>query len=237
MSGRTIGTVSRESGITTRTLRHYDQIGLLTPSSRTDAGYRLYSDADIARLQQIRALQSLGYSLQEIGELIDRGLSVRDSLEQLLTATHARIRHEQWLLSRIAGVIALFDQQNVATIDGMLQLMKELSMVEQHYTKEQLETLAQRASNLGDEGMRAAEAQWSGLIDRVRQAKEKGLDPASPEVREMAAEWQSLIDAFTGGDPGISQSLDHVWQEEDAVAGFDTAEIGGLIRYLHSSNS
>lgn len=61
-----------------------------------------------------------------------------------------------------------------------------------------------------------------------------GVDPASQEVRAMAAEWQSLIEAFTGGDAGIRQSLDQVWQQEEQVAGFDAAEIGELIAYIHN---
>ncbi|MBX3072195.1 MAG: MerR family transcriptional regulator [Thermomicrobiales bacterium] len=237
MQYRTIGEVSRDSGLTVRTLRHYDEIGLLTPSARSDAGYRLYSDDDIARLQQVRSLQSMGLSLAAIGSVLDRGLAVRDSLEQLLSATDEQIRRQSALRSRIAGVIALLDQHDAATSGAMLQLIEELAKVEKHYTKEQLDTLAERAADLGDAGMRAAETQWTDLIDRVRTARESGIDPASPQVRAMATEWQSLIDAFTGGDPGIRASLGQVWQQNDDVAGFNAAEIRDLAGYLHSADS
>lgn len=66
-----IGELAKATGLTVRTLRHYDQIGLLRPEARTSGGYRLYTDAEVRRLQQIRSLQSLGFSLERIGTLLD----------------------------------------------------------------------------------------------------------------------------------------------------------------------
>ena len=59
------------SGVSVRTLHHYDQLGLLSPSARSPAGYRLYSDADIWRLQQVLVNRALGLSLEEIRKLLD----------------------------------------------------------------------------------------------------------------------------------------------------------------------
>ncbi len=68
---RTVGDVSQLAGVTVRTLRHYDEIGLLRPSGRTDAGYRLYAHEDLARLQEIIVWRQLGFSLAEIQQLLD----------------------------------------------------------------------------------------------------------------------------------------------------------------------
>jgi len=67
---RTIGAVARSAGINPRTLRYYERIGLLVPSARTDAGYRLYTDRDAGRLSFIRRAQALGLSLTEIADVI-----------------------------------------------------------------------------------------------------------------------------------------------------------------------
>ncbi len=67
----TVGDVARRSGVTVRTLHHYDRTGLLSPSARTEAGYRLYDVDDIARLQRILTYRELGFSLDRIGELLD----------------------------------------------------------------------------------------------------------------------------------------------------------------------
>jgi DNA-binding transcriptional MerR regulator len=68
---RTVGDVSHLAGVTVRTLRHYDEIGLLRPSGRTEAGYRLYAQEDLARLQEIIVWRQLGFSLAEIQQLLD----------------------------------------------------------------------------------------------------------------------------------------------------------------------
>jgi DNA-binding transcriptional MerR regulator len=68
---RTVGEVARLAGITIRTLHHYDNAGLLVPAGRSEAGYRLYADADLERLQQILAYRQLGFELEEIRELLD----------------------------------------------------------------------------------------------------------------------------------------------------------------------
>ena len=60
------------AGVTVRTLHHYDEIGLLSPSGRTSAGYRRYGDADLERLQQVRYYRELGFPLEEISAIIDR---------------------------------------------------------------------------------------------------------------------------------------------------------------------
>ncbi len=72
-----IGELAERTGLSLRTLRHYDEIGLLTPSGRTDGGFRLYTADDEARLLLIRRMKPLGYSLEAMGEL----LAVIDGLE------------------------------------------------------------------------------------------------------------------------------------------------------------
>ena len=68
--GMRIGELAHLAGINPRTLRYYERIGLLAPSARTEAGYRLYSDADADRLAFIRRAQTLGLSLAEIADII-----------------------------------------------------------------------------------------------------------------------------------------------------------------------
>ncbi len=66
-----IGELAKQTGLSIRTLRYYDEIGLLVPSHRTEADYRLYSEADIARLQQILSLRQLGFALKEICDCLE----------------------------------------------------------------------------------------------------------------------------------------------------------------------
>jgi DNA-binding transcriptional MerR regulator len=66
----TVGTLARMAGVTVRTLQHYDEIGLLTPSGRSEAGYRRYTSADVGRLQQILFYRELGFGLDQVGEAL-----------------------------------------------------------------------------------------------------------------------------------------------------------------------
>jgi MerR family transcriptional regulator, thiopeptide resistance regulator len=69
--GYTVGQVADLAGVTIRTLHHYDHIGLLTPSGRSDSGYRRYEHADLERLQQVLLYRELGFPLEEIATILD----------------------------------------------------------------------------------------------------------------------------------------------------------------------
>lgn len=65
-----IGELAERSELSLRTIRHYDEIGLLTPSGRSEGGFRLYTEDDFERLMLIRRMKPLGYSLEQMGELL-----------------------------------------------------------------------------------------------------------------------------------------------------------------------
>ena len=67
-----VGELARRTGLTVRTLHHYDEIGLLRPSLHTGSGHRLYTAGDVARLQQLVALRQLGFSLEDVRACLDR---------------------------------------------------------------------------------------------------------------------------------------------------------------------
>src|SRR5579871_1605575 len=67
-----VGELARRTGLTVRTLHHYDAIGLLKPSLHTESGHRLYTAADVARLQQVLSLRQLGFSLEQARDCLDR---------------------------------------------------------------------------------------------------------------------------------------------------------------------
>ena len=91
-------------------------------------------------------------------------------------------------------------------------------MFEKYYSEEQLETLAQRREMLGEEKMREVQDEWPRLIASVREEMERGTDPKDPRVQALAARWQELIEMFTGGDPGIAQSLANFYRGEPQFA-------------------
>lgn len=102
-----IGEVSARSGISTRMLRHYDSIGLVSPTNRTPAGYREYSDGDLRRLFHVEGLRTLGLGLQELAHALnDLSFDPKEMVERLINGTRERLARDQDLLGRLNRVRA-----------------------------------------------------------------------------------------------------------------------------------
>ncbi|HET6672881.1 MAG TPA: MerR family transcriptional regulator [Agromyces sp.] len=102
-----IGEVSARSGVSARMLRHYDRIGLVSPTARTHGGYREYSEEDIRRLFHVEGLRSLGLALQEIADAFgDLSFSPAAMVDDLIARTHARLAQETKLLRDLSQVQA-----------------------------------------------------------------------------------------------------------------------------------
>ncbi|MFG1861308.1 HEAT repeat domain-containing protein [Microbispora bryophytorum] len=102
-----IGDVARRSGVSARMLRHYESLGLVRPTGRSEAGYREYSSEDIRRIFHIESLRSLGLSLREVGlALDDPGFTPSGLVDDLIRQTRERIAAETELLTRLRRINA-----------------------------------------------------------------------------------------------------------------------------------
>jgi DNA-binding transcriptional MerR regulator len=107
----TVGHVARLAGITVRTLHHYDDVGLLSPSERSTSGYRRYVDADLDQLAQILRYRELGYSLQEIRRALEAPDDTIESLRRQRELLRARV-------DRLDRMIATIDRTIEARLSG-----------------------------------------------------------------------------------------------------------------------
>jgi DNA-binding transcriptional MerR regulator len=209
-----VGELARLAGVSVRTLHHYEDVGLLAPSERTYSGHRLYDATDVERLARILALVQLGLSLDEVGRsLDDRKLSPLALVERHLERARQVLEEQADLCQRLE-VLRTHLQGSQPNIDGFFELMEVMQMIETYYTKEQLEQLATRREQLGDAGMKAAEEAWSSVFDRLRVEMARGTDPQAPIVQAIIKDADGLIQQFTGGDPGIAQSLERMYTEQ-----------------------
>lgn len=127
----TVGEIARRAGITIRTLHHYDEIGLLSPSERSDAGYRLYDSADVARLQQILVYRELGLPLERIQEVMgdpgfDRIAALRDQRQELVT----RSRQTTRMIEAVDAAIASEERGIMMSTDQMLEVFGDFDPTE-----------------------------------------------------------------------------------------------------------
>jgi DNA-binding transcriptional MerR regulator len=227
MPGWKVGELARRTGVTVRTLHHYDRIGLLRPSRRAGNGYRLYGTGDVARLHQIFSLRRLGLSLEEIRECLTRpDFSLLVALERHLARLDDQIRAHQALRKRLRGLAEQLRSGQPVSLEDFTTSMEMMTMIEKHYTPEQLNQLAARGEAIGAARIREVEAEWPALIAEVRAAMAAGLPPGDPAVQALAQRWRDLVQEFTGGDPGIAASLGRMYREEPAArerAGIDPA--------------
>jgi DNA-binding transcriptional MerR regulator len=171
----TVGQVAEQYGVTVRTLHHYDEIGLLVPGERTSAGYRLYSETDIARLQHVVVYRRLGFALEEIALLLD------DASADL--GEHLR-RQRETVMSRLDEMREL-----VAAIDRALE--KEMSGTK--LTKEEQNELF--GDGFSDDYAEEAEQRW-GDTDAWKQSQSRTSKYTKADWTEVKAEMDATNSAF-----------------------------------------
>jgi len=210
------------AGVTVRTLHHYDRLGLLKPSGRTTAGYRLYGEVEFARLQQIATLKFIGLSLRQIKDVLDRrtlGLSetlrmqrdlLLERLQQLQLALHAIARAEH---SMGAGATDC-DWDAFRKIIEVLEMQQNMEWTDKYYSTEAKQKLAQKREEIGPETLAKSQEDWRILIAEVEAALAAGEKPESAKALALAARWKALIQGFTGGDPQISEGLKNLYSDK-----------------------
>jgi DNA-binding transcriptional MerR regulator len=210
-----VGELAQKTGVSVRTLHHYDQIGLLSPSRRTASGHRLYSEAAISTLLRVRSLVQLGFTLEEIkARLRDKDWSPERVLSLHLDKLRQQIADSQRLCQRLESLLARIRGTDGASIGEFLETIEAMTMFEKYYTKEQLQKLDERRQQLGEDAIKAVEAEWPELIAKVRAEMDHGTDPKSPTVQALARRWQELVAMFTGGDTGIRQAAATLYANE-----------------------
>jgi DNA-binding transcriptional MerR regulator len=214
-----VGALADRTGLTVRTLHHWEEMGLLNPSRRTPAGHRLYGLDAMGRILRIRSLRGLGLGLEEIREVL---VSSAAPLEEVLRIQKAEIKKQVGLLqeleSRLDRILERVEGGGGMEEEDLLRTMEVMTLLEQHFTPEQREALSARERSLGKEAIREAEEEWPLLISRVKEEMKKGTDPAAPEVQALANRWRALVQAFSGGDPGIEASVGRMFQAQPELA-------------------
>ncbi len=127
-----------------------------------------------------------------------------------------RIWEQQQLCPQLESIAQRLSVQEAVTLQELIQLIEVTIMIEKYYTPEQLDQLATRRAELGQERIREVEVEWQHLIEQVRIEMVAGQDPSSESVQLLAQHWLSLIQEFTGGDAGIWKSLQTMYQQEGA---------------------
>ena len=228
---RRVGEVARIAHVSVRTLHHYDAVGLLTPSGRSDAGYRLYTQADLERLQQVLFFRELGFALGEIRRImLDPHFDRRRALTAQRSLLAEKARRARDMLTAVGEALAALEKGTQMDADDMFEAFGDFDPAQYEdearqrwgetdaYTESARRTATytkadwQRVKQEGDE----ITAAFVGALDR-------GLDPAGPDVQAIAgrhwdylARWfyEPSVDLYAGlgdlyvNDPRFTKNID-----------------------------
>jgi MerR family transcriptional regulator, thiopeptide resistance regulator len=234
-----IGELAQASGVTVRTLHHYDEIGLLTASERTASGHRRYTEHDLRRLYRVRTLRALGLSLEEISGVLatsaDDLVSMRDLLTTQLRKLGEHAARIEQLQSQILGLLSSIDDSSMPDPDQFMTTLEMISVFETYFTPEQREQLADRRAQLGPEAIEAAKTQWAGLVEEGLQHMRAGTPVEDPQVQDLVRRWDAVGNMFHVGEEtkGVVQRM---WEENSAQISqrlpWPAEQMTGLVAYL-----
>lgn len=189
----TVHQLSEISGVTARALRHYDSIGLLKPTSLTEAGYRLYDDTALERLQQILLFRELEFPLAEIKAILESPSFDRNrALEQQITLLEMKKEHLENLITLARGIKMIgvrymdFKAFDTSKIDQYAKEAKALYGKTPEYQE-----FLEKSKDWSPDKDKALEARMMGIFARFGEMRES--PPDSPEAIALVREMQDFI--------------------------------------------
>ena len=215
--------VARLAGVSVRTLHHYDSIGLLPPGTRTVAGYRLYTDADLLRLQQILISRELGLTLEEIRRSLDdprfdRKAALLDQRERLKD----RARQAEAMIRAI--------DVSLAALDGSRKGEMKMEDLFEGFNPSQYDEEVRRRWGQSDafiesekrtkrytpDDWKAIKAEQAAVYDDAYAALKAGKTPSDPAVMDIAERHRMSIDRwFYPCSHGMHRGLASMYESDD----------------------
>jgi len=204
-----VGELAKRAGITVRTLHHYEQTGLLLPSARSAAGYRLYNLADVQRLHMIQALAKAGLELAEIRDFLEKdSLSLSELLEAQIHLLDKQVRSITTLRDRLVALRTGLDAHEDLDLESWLQTLELMNMYDRWFSKDELQQLpfAQHKEALADI--------WAALVVEVKNLLENDVTVSDPRARDLATRWMVRLEQDTAGKPEFLTRLNEMHSVE-----------------------
>lgn len=240
----TVGEVAALTHVTIRTLHHYDEVGLVTPSARSEAGYRLYGRADLERLRQVLFYRELGFSLEAIRTALDApdhdlGRVLREQ-RALLAAEGERLRA---MLVAVDAAIAAHERGVAMSDQEMFEVFGEFTPAEYDAEVRERwgETEAYRVS--AEKSRQYGQAEWAEIkaeTDAITQAfaaaMQSGAAPTSAEAMAIAEQHRRHITRwFYDCPPEMHRGLGLMFVEDERFTATWERVRPGLARYVSAA--
>lgn len=221
-----IGEFAERAGVTVRTLRYYDQIGLLRPSAYTEGKRRLYTERDYARLQQILTLKLIGLSLDEIRSLLTTDMAgIRHLMERQKQVLGQQICQLEQVIRAIEQAQDALDSTPTWDLEQFIHIIKAVNMnnqadwFEQFITEEQRDRLAEAGAQQSYAEQKHLAEAWKSLFADIREQMEKAGDGAG--IQALVARWDDLMAQVTGHEAGLTPQLTEAYTHLNTLPGLD----------------
>jgi DNA-binding transcriptional MerR regulator len=205
----TVGRLAKLSGLSVRSLHHYDEIGLLVPSQRGESGYRLYGPTDIERLYRIQALRGLGLSLAEVHAALTQDEPVADLVERQIAALTTEIDRSTALRARLLRLQSSIAQGKAPEATHWLNTLALSNLYEKHLSLEEIDRLVPFKED-------EIEA-WQQLVVAVADAVERNVAPASDEAQSLGHRWAGFVMRQFGGDIELALKMKAAYAGSEAL--------------------
>lgn len=207
-----VGELARRSGLTVRTLHHYDAIGLLKPSARAGNGYRLYDRNDIARLHRIQALRRFGLSLADIcGYMRAPDAPLATIVARQIAMLDQQIAEAARLRERLQALQDTLHAGNEPDLSDWLSTLELMTMYDKYFTEDELARLPMYRKT------QAPDPEWADLVAEVRAQMDAGVPPEEETPRALSVRWMTLLVRDTGGDPRLLAKLNVMHDNEPSM--------------------
>jgi DNA-binding transcriptional MerR regulator len=239
--------VSEIAGVSVRTLHHYDEIGLLTPRGRTDAGYRLYDDDDLLRLQQILLGRELGLTLEEIRRsLTDPHFDRRSALLAQRAELEKRAQQTTAMLRAIDVALALIEAEGETPAQGAVDLKQIFDGFDPSKYEAEAEQRWGDSDAFAESKKRTQSytvADWQRLATEQAaiygdafKALQAGRSPADADVMDVAERHRQCIDRwFYPCSHAMHRGLAAMYEQDSRFAGNIDKYGPGLTPFLASA--
>jgi DNA-binding transcriptional MerR regulator len=216
--------VARLAGVSVRTLHHYDSIGLLVPGNRTAAGYRLYTDADLFRLQQILIGRELGLPLEEIRRSLDDPrfdrraalLDQRDRLRDRARQSEAMIRAIDAALAALVGSGSKGEIKMEQLFEGFNPSQYDEEARRKWGDSDAFAESEKRTRRYNADDWKALATEQAALYEAAFKALQAGRNPADAEVMDIAERHRLSIDRwFYPCSHGMHRGLASMYESDD----------------------
>ena len=230
---------ARLSGVSVRTLHHYDSIGLLEPSGRTESGYRLYTDDDLLRLQQVLIGRALGLSLEEIRRsLDDPRFDRKTALLEQKRRLRERARETESMMRAIDAALAALD--NSKGVIGMEQLFEGFNPAqyeEEARTRwggtDAFAETGKRTKAYSADDWKAIKAEQSAIYADAYAALQAGKGASDAQVMDIAERHRQSIDRwFYPCSHAMHRGLAGMYEGDDRFSQSIDAHGEGLTPFL-----